>query len=87
MPHRTYINKKATGKQIVFVSRVMVLVYGVLSGVMAIVLQRIGLSLGWVYLVSDHPLFKAPDSHCTGAGKRISLALVQGHIYVSANIC
>jgi Na+/proline symporter len=52
-PIRTYINKKATGKQIVFVSRVMVLVYGVLSGVLAIILLKIGLSLGWVYLVSE----------------------------------
>eukprot|EP00775_Hariotina_reticulata_P003269 gene3269-3546_t len=48
--YRSYINKKASGKQIIFVSRVMVLVYGVLSGVLAIVLLKIGLSLGWVYL-------------------------------------
>lgn len=48
--YRTYINPKATGKQIVFVSRAMVMVFGVLSGVLAIVLMKIGLSLGWVYL-------------------------------------
>lgn len=48
--HRTYINPKATGKQIVFVSRIMVCVYAVLSGILAIVLMKIGLSLGWVYL-------------------------------------
>jgi Na+/proline symporter len=36
--YRSYINKKATGKQIIFVSRCIVLVYGVLSGVLAIVL-------------------------------------------------
>eukprot|EP00882_Tetradesmus_deserticola_P003386 GHRQ01003582.1.p1 GENE.GHRQ01003582.1~~GHRQ01003582.1.p1 ORF type:complete len:665 (+),score=225.71 GHRQ01003582.1:267-2261(+) len=48
--YRTYINPKATGKQMVFVSRVMVCVYAVLSGILAIVLMRIGLSLGWVYL-------------------------------------
>lgn len=35
-----------------FVSRAMVMVFGVLSGVLAIVLMKIGLSLGWVYLVS-----------------------------------
>lgn len=29
----------------------MVMVFGVLSGVLAIVLMKIGLSLGWVYLV------------------------------------
>jgi len=48
--YRTYINKKATGKQIIFMSRCVVLAYGVLSGLLAIVLQKIGLSLGWVYL-------------------------------------
>jgi hypothetical protein len=36
----------------VFVSRVMVCCYAVLSGILAIVLMKIGLSLGWVYLVS-----------------------------------
>lgn len=36
--YRAYINKKATGKQIIFVSRMVVLAYGVLSGVLAIVL-------------------------------------------------
>eukprot|EP00775_Hariotina_reticulata_P012232 gene12232-12370_t len=48
--YRTYINPKANGKQIVFVSRIMVCVFAVLSGVLAIVLMKIGLSLGWVYL-------------------------------------
>jgi Na+/proline symporter len=49
--YRTYFNPKATGKQLVFVSRIMVCVYAVLSGVLAIVLMFIGLNLGWVYLV------------------------------------
>jgi len=48
--YRTYINPKATGKQLVFVSRAIVLVFGILSGVLAIALMKIGLSLGWVYL-------------------------------------
>jgi hypothetical protein len=43
---------QATGKQIVFVSRCIVIAFGILSGVLAIVLMKIGLSLGWVYLVS-----------------------------------
>ncbi|KAI8468533.1 MAG: urea active transporter [Monoraphidium minutum] len=48
--YRTYINPKATGKQMIFVSRCCVIAYGILSGVMAIILLKIGLSLGWVYL-------------------------------------
>ena len=41
---------QATGKQIILVSRIMVCVYGILSGVFAIILLKFGLSLGWVYL-------------------------------------
>lgn len=45
-----YINPKATGKQVIFVSRCCIIGYGILSGVMAIILLKIGISLGWVYL-------------------------------------
>jgi Na+(H+)/acetate symporter ActP len=48
--YRDYFNKKATGKQLVFVSRVMVVVYGFVSGALAVILLQLGLSLGWVYL-------------------------------------
>ena len=48
--YRDYINKKATGKQLVLVSRIMVVVYGVISGVLAVILLKLNLSLGWVYL-------------------------------------
>jgi urea-proton symporter len=34
----------------IFVARCVVIGYGILSGVMAIILLKIGLSLGWVYL-------------------------------------
>lgn len=33
------------------VSRIMVIVYGILSGALAVILLKLGLSLGWVYLV------------------------------------
>ncbi len=42
----TYINPKASSKQIITVSRIMVAVYGVLSGVFAVILLKLGLSLG-----------------------------------------
>ena len=48
--YKEYFNKKATGAQIIFVSRVSVVVYGLFMGVIAVILFRIGLSLGWVYL-------------------------------------
>lgn len=48
--YRTYINPKASGKQIVLVSRVLIIVFGLSMGVLAIALFAIGLSLGFVYL-------------------------------------
>lgn len=48
--YREYCNKNATGKQILFVSRVIIVVFGVCMGVLSIILNRIGLNLGWVYL-------------------------------------
>lgn len=48
--YRTYINPKATGKQIKHLSQFVILLYAIISGVSAIVLLKIGLSLGWVYL-------------------------------------
>jgi Na+/proline symporter len=36
--------------QIILVSRIAVVAYGVFMGVLAIILQEIGLNLGWVYL-------------------------------------
>ncbi|KAG0570237.1 hypothetical protein M758_6G141600 [Ceratodon purpureus] len=48
--YRTYINPKATGKQILWVSRSIVLLFGCFMGVLAIVLNKAGVSLGWMYL-------------------------------------
>ena len=48
--YRTYYNPKATGKDIIRVSRISIVTFGVLMGVLAIILFEIGLSLGWVYL-------------------------------------
>lgn len=48
--YREYINPQATGEQILFVSRVMNVIFGLFVGVLAILLQTIGLNLGWVYL-------------------------------------
>lgn len=48
--YRTYINRKATGRQILWVSRSIVLLFGCFMGVLAIVLNKAGVSLGWMYL-------------------------------------
>lgn len=48
--YRTYINKNATPKQTIMVSRISVVVFGLLMGVLAVLLNVAKVSLGWVYL-------------------------------------
>mmetsp|Transcript_14031 Transcript_14031/g.16540 ORF Transcript_14031/g.16540 Transcript_14031/m.16540 type:complete len:691 (-) Transcript_14031:399-2471(-) len=48
--YREYINPEATGKQILLVSRVVVVVFGLCMGGFSILLFELGLNLGWVYL-------------------------------------
>lgn len=48
--YRTYINPSANGKQILKVSRAVVLVFGCFMGVLAVALNKAGISLGWMYL-------------------------------------
>jgi SSS family transporter len=48
--YRTYINPQATGKQILMVSRVVILVFGLSMGGLSCILNQIeGINLGWVY--------------------------------------
>jgi SSS family transporter len=49
--YRKYINPKATGEQILKVSRYCILGFGIFSGILSVVLEKIGLSLGFVYLM------------------------------------
>merc|ERR1719389_1537707 len=48
--YKTYINPKATGKQILCVSKLVIVVFGGGMGALSIILHAIGLNLGWVYL-------------------------------------
>ncbi|XP_051137330.1 urea-proton symporter DUR3 [Andrographis paniculata] len=48
--YRTYINPEANGKQILRVSRTIVLVFGCLMGILAVILNKANVSLGWMYL-------------------------------------
>ncbi|XP_058103888.1 urea-proton symporter DUR3 isoform X2 [Magnolia sinica] len=50
--YRTYINPDATGKQILKVSRAVVLGFGCFMGVLAVILNKAGVSLGWMYLAT-----------------------------------
>ncbi|GMQ03910.1 hypothetical protein CsSME_00049522 [Camellia sinensis var. sinensis] len=50
--YRTYINPDATGKQILRVSRGVVLGFGCFMGLLAVILNKAGVSLGWMYLAT-----------------------------------
>ena len=47
--YKRYINEQATGAQMIYVSRVMVVVWGIFSGIIATILNNLGVGLGWVY--------------------------------------
>jgi len=47
--YKTYINKNATGYQILVCSRVVVVVFGLSMGLLSVALHAMGLNLGWVY--------------------------------------
>ncbi|KAK9667725.1 hypothetical protein RND81_13G007100 [Saponaria officinalis] len=48
--YRIYINPDATGKQILKVSRIVILGFGCFMGILAVILNKAGISLGWMYL-------------------------------------
>jgi len=47
--YRTYFNPNATGQQILNVSRIGVVIWSLVMAIASIVLDEIGLGLGWVY--------------------------------------
>ena len=47
--YKTYINPKCTGAQALIVSKITVVVFGLLMGCLGVALNGMGLSLGWVY--------------------------------------
>ncbi|KVH91478.1 Sodium/solute symporter [Cynara cardunculus var. scolymus] len=48
--YRTYVNPDANGKQILKVSRAVVFSFGCFMGILAVILNKVGVSLGWMYL-------------------------------------
>eukprot|EP00569_Conticribra_weissflogii_P017159 CAMPEP_0171449190 /NCGR_PEP_ID=MMETSP0881-20121228/39990_1 /TAXON_ID=67004 /ORGANISM="Thalassiosira weissflogii, Strain CCMP1336" /LENGTH=732 /DNA_ID=CAMNT_0011973629 /DNA_START=493 /DNA_END=2691 /DNA_ORIENTATION=- len=48
--YREYINPEATGAKILWVSRVVIVLFGIFMGLFSIALNAMGLNLGWVYL-------------------------------------
>lgn len=80
--YREYINPKCTAKQLLWVSRVMVFVYAIISGVAAVVLFKIGLNLGWVYLFMGIVIGSAvpPIAMCLMWRKTSAVAAISGAV-------
>jgi Na+/proline symporter len=68
----TYINPKATGKRIIFITRVVTVVFGALMGVLAVILDAFGIGLGWVYLFMG--IVIGVWSSCARRARRVSRA-------------
>merc|ERR1712232_1324145 len=75
--YKTYINPAATGVQILMVSRVVIVVFGGGMGILSVILQRMELNLGWVYMFMGNAIGSAvvplwnllmwKDANATGA--------------------
>lgn len=73
---KRYIRTSVTGKEMILVSRIMIGVWGVLSGVLAVILLELNISLGWVYQVMGNFIGSAVApmalailwSKCSGTG-------------------
>jgi len=75
--YKTYINPKATGAQILLVSKVVIVLFGGTMGVLAVALNHMGLNLGWVYQFMGNAIGSAvvplwnllmwPKANATGA--------------------
>ncbi|KAF9979622.1 hypothetical protein BGZ65_006263 [Modicella reniformis] len=49
--YRAYINPMATGKQLIRVSHAVVAGFGIIMGVLAVILKEIGIDLGYLYML------------------------------------
>jgi len=47
--YRTYFNPKCTGKEVLWISKVVIVIFGLSMGGLGVALNHMGLNLGWVY--------------------------------------
>jgi SSS family transporter len=56
---KAYIKPEATGKEILFVSKVVIVVFGLSMGILSVALHAMGLNLGWVYMFMGNAIGSA----------------------------
>jgi hypothetical protein len=49
--YKRYMNPSASGKQVIFVSRLTIAFWALFSGIIACILKALGIGLGWVYMM------------------------------------
>jgi len=57
--YKAYIKPAATGKDILLVSRIVIVVFGLGMGALGVILQRMELNLGWVYMFMGNAIGSA----------------------------
>jgi hypothetical protein len=57
--YKAYINPRATGRQVLMVSKIVIVVFGLLMGILSVILERMGLNLGWVYMFMGNAIGSA----------------------------
>ena len=80
--YRTYRKPNATGTQILKVTRVTMIVFGLLMGVFAILLTRVGVTLEFVYYFMGIAIGGAvpPIYYCVNWNKASSKGAISGAI-------
>jgi hypothetical protein len=57
--YKAYIKPNATGKEILLVSKVVIVVFGLSMGILSVALHAMGLNLGWVYMFMGNAIGSA----------------------------
>jgi len=93
--YRPYINPKADGPAMIKQTRIVVCIYAVVSGGVACILMKLGLSLGWVYLfmgiIIGSAVFPVAASltwrNCSAAGAVIGAVVGQWCAIITWLVC
>lgn len=80
--YKTYIRPGATGAQILRVTRICMLAFGLCMGVLAIILNAIGVTLGFVYLFMGIAIggAVAPIYFCVNWDKASATGAIAGSV-------
>lgn len=79
--YKTYIQPKATPKQLIFVSHIMICVFGLTMAVFACIWNAASIDLGWLFLYVPSDL---SAMHVTDSNRRVMGLLIGGAVFPAA---